>query len=147
VLAFDKIMDVVQIYAVLLDPDGGFRGHVQCPGGPGPRRLVIRVGADTTPGCVPGPIPAGRWTVRLDLDRHKRAAPYELTVRGRTADGETPVRQRPERERAPATGGVPGWYRGLERDLAEIHAWAWPEKTPGVEFVFDLPAPVAEAVT
>jgi hypothetical protein len=123
VLAYDKIMDVVQIYAVLLDPDGGFRGHVQCPGGPGPRRLVIRVGADATPGCVPGPIPAGRWTVRLDLDRHKRAAPYRLTVRARPAGregGDPPAPARPAAARAdatpPATGTrareAPGWYRG-----------------------------------
>ncbi|MGW0481889.1 CehA/McbA family metallohydrolase [Nonomuraea sp. NPDC003214] len=116
-LAYDKVMDVVQIYAVLLDPAGTFRGHVQCPGGPGPRRLVIRVGRhDATPGCVPGPVPPGRWTVRLDLDRHKRAAPYELTVRARPA-GEpvtAAVRAVPRERPAPgevARGGA-GWYRG-----------------------------------
>lgn len=75
-LECDKIVDVVQISAVLLEPDGTFRRHAQRPGGPGPRRLVPRVGAsDTTPGCVAGPIPAGGWTVRLDLDRYKVAAP------------------------------------------------------------------------
>ncbi|WP_049575072.1 CehA/McbA family metallohydrolase [Nonomuraea sp. SBT364] len=122
VLEYDKIMDVVQIYAVLLEPDGTFRGHVQCPGGPGPRRLVIRVGHDeATPGCVPGPIPPGRWTVRLDLDRHKQAAPYTLTVRARTADGRageaartatgaTPVVAGPRARRAVKAAG--GWYRG-----------------------------------
>ncbi|WP_336205342.1 CehA/McbA family metallohydrolase [Nonomuraea sp. LPB2021202275-12-8] len=112
VLEYDKIVDVVQIYAVLLQPDGAFRGHVQCPGGPGPRRLVIGVGtADATPGCVPGPIPAGRWTVRLDLDRHKAAAPYRLTVRGRT--GGTPgVRAEAVRAAAENVAGGPGWYRG-----------------------------------
>ena len=34
----------------------------------------------------------------------------------------------------------------LERDLAEIHVWAWPEETPAVEFVFDLPEVVARVV-
>ncbi|MEV1243542.1 hypothetical protein ACIBO2_10250 [Nonomuraea sp. NPDC050022] len=42
--------------------------------------------------------------------------------------------------------GVAGSLSQLERDLAEIHAWAWPENTPGVEFVFDLPEDVAVLV-
>ncbi|WP_432871361.1 hypothetical protein [Microbispora rosea] len=42
--------------------------------------------------------------------------------------------------------GVAASLSQLERDLAEIHAWAWPESTPGVEFTFDLPAEVAEVV-
>jgi len=43
--------------------------------------------------------------------------------------------------------GVAGSLSQLERDLAEIHARAWPEDTPGVAFVFDPPTPVAEVVT
>ncbi|MCG5213785.1 CehA/McbA family metallohydrolase [Streptosporangium sp. KLBMP 9127] len=122
VLEYDKIMDVVQIYAVLLEPDGTFRGHVQCPGGPGPRRLTIGIGTATaTPGCVPGPIPAGRWTVRLDLDRHKLPAPYRLTV---TATRGTGTPGGPAREIGPVpaepTGG-PGWYRG-ELHSHSIHS-------------------------
>ncbi|MEV4067105.1 hypothetical protein [Nonomuraea dietziae] len=51
-LEYDKIEDVVQISAVLLEPDGTFRRHVWRPGGPGPRRLVTRAGAsDATPGA------------------------------------------------------------------------------------------------
>ncbi|MFB4283216.1 MULTISPECIES: hypothetical protein [unclassified Nonomuraea] len=42
--------------------------------------------------------------------------------------------------------GVAGSLSQLERDLAEVHAWAWPEDVPGVEFVFDLPAEVAGVV-
>jgi len=42
--------------------------------------------------------------------------------------------------------GVASSLSQLERDLAEIHAWAWPEETPGVEFVFDLPEEVAGVV-
>jgi hypothetical protein len=42
--------------------------------------------------------------------------------------------------------GVAGSLSQLERDLAAVHAWAWPEDTPGVEFVFDLPADVAGLV-
>ncbi|MGN9844342.1 hypothetical protein ACTMTI_40080 [Nonomuraea sp. H19] len=42
--------------------------------------------------------------------------------------------------------GVAGSLSQMERDLAEIHAWAWPEDTPGVEFVFDLPEDVAGVV-
>ncbi|MGW0808266.1 hypothetical protein [Nonomuraea sp. NPDC002799] len=39
--------------------------------------------------------------------------------------------------------GVAGSLSQLERDLTEIHAWAWPASIPGVEFVFDLPEDVA----
>ncbi|GAA1638606.1 hypothetical protein GCM10009733_039690 [Nonomuraea maheshkhaliensis] len=42
--------------------------------------------------------------------------------------------------------GVASSLSRLERDLAEIHAWAWPAETPGVEFVFDLPEEIAEVV-
>ncbi|GGO78028.1 hypothetical protein [Nonomuraea cavernae] len=42
--------------------------------------------------------------------------------------------------------GLAGSLSQLERDLAEIHAWAWPANTPGVEFVFDLPDDVAMLV-
>ncbi|GAA1521945.1 hypothetical protein GCM10009677_63740 [Sphaerisporangium rubeum] len=42
--------------------------------------------------------------------------------------------------------GVASSLSQLERDLAGIHAWAWPEEPPGVEFVFDLPAEAAEVV-
>ncbi|NBE94766.1 hypothetical protein FE391_26800 [Nonomuraea sp. KC401] len=114
VLEYDKIVDVVQIYAVLLEPDGTFRGHVQCPGGPGPRRLVIRVGTDGAgPGCVAGPVPAGRWTVRLDLDRHKAPAPYTLTVHATPATGAAPATRSAGREaRLREPIGGTGWYRG-----------------------------------
>ncbi|GAA2205781.1 hypothetical protein GCM10009850_012390 [Nonomuraea monospora] len=42
--------------------------------------------------------------------------------------------------------GVAGSLSQLERDLTEVHAWAWPEDTPGVKFVFDLPEEVAGMV-
>ncbi|MFG1706922.1 hypothetical protein ACFLIM_27390 [Nonomuraea sp. M3C6] len=42
--------------------------------------------------------------------------------------------------------GVASSLSQMERDLAEIHAWAWAEDTPGVEFVFDLPEDVAVVV-
>jgi hypothetical protein len=42
--------------------------------------------------------------------------------------------------------GVAGSLSQMERDLAEVHAWAWPENTPSVEFVFDLPEDVAAVV-
>ncbi|MEW9547932.1 hypothetical protein [Nonomuraea sp. NPDC050783] len=42
--------------------------------------------------------------------------------------------------------GVASSLSQLERDLTDIHAWAWPEEPPGVEFVFDLPEDVAGVV-
>lgn len=88
-LRFDKVVDAFQLYAGLLDPDGVFRGHVQCPGGPGPRDSRIRIGATSaTPGSLAGPIPSGRWTVRIDLDRCTRSGRWELDVR--SWDGQEP---------------------------------------------------------
>lgn len=43
--------------------------------------------------------------------------------------------------------GVASSLSQMERDLAEIHAWAWPQDTPGVDFVFDLPEEVAAVVS
>lgn len=42
--------------------------------------------------------------------------------------------------------GVASSLSRMERDLAALHAWAWPEDPPGVEFVFDLPEDVAGLV-
>ncbi|MEU4235102.1 hypothetical protein AB0F17_63450 [Nonomuraea sp. NPDC026600] len=42
--------------------------------------------------------------------------------------------------------GVASSLSQLECDLAEIHAWAWPERPPGVGFIFDLPEDVARVV-
>ncbi|MFI7706295.1 hypothetical protein [Nonomuraea sp. NPDC049480] len=43
--------------------------------------------------------------------------------------------------------GVASSLSQMERDLAEIHTWAWPQDTPGVDFVFDLPEEVAAVVS
>jgi hypothetical protein len=43
--------------------------------------------------------------------------------------------------------GVASSLSQMEHDLAEIHAWAWPQDTPGVDFVFDLPEEVAAVVS
>lgn len=89
-LRFDKRVDEFQLYAALFDPSGAFRGHVQCPGGPGPRDSRIRIGATSaTPGSLPGEIRPGRWTARIDLDRCTRSGTYDLTVWA--WDGEEPV--------------------------------------------------------
>ncbi len=42
--------------------------------------------------------------------------------------------------------GVADSLSQLERDLSELHAWAWPGDPPGVEFLFDLPEDMADLV-
>ncbi|MFV0429941.1 MAG: CehA/McbA family metallohydrolase [Arachnia sp.] len=80
-LDFDKVVDRFQLYAALFDPDHRFRGHVQCPGGTGRRNLSFWVGPDSSsPGAIPGEVPPGQWTVRVDLDRHREAGNYHLRV-------------------------------------------------------------------
>lgn len=80
-LDFVKVTDQFQLYAALFDPNGTFRGHVQCPGGPGPReqRFVISE-LTASPGCVAGAIVPGEWTVRIDLDRFRESGEFSLRV-------------------------------------------------------------------
>ncbi len=115
-LAFEKVVDEFQLYGSLFTPDGSFRGHVQCPGGPGPRRLSFTVAeAGSSWGCLDGPIPAGTWTARIDLDRFVIAGEYDLTVTALAAyaghredlpeTGTAP-------EASPSAITLPGWVRG-----------------------------------
>lgn len=81
-LAFTKVVDEFQLYAALFDATGVFRGHVQCPGGPGHRELRFTVAQrGSSWGCIDGPLTPGTWTVRIDLDRFVVAGDYALTVR------------------------------------------------------------------
>lgn len=116
-LDFEKVTDCFQLYAAALDPEGFLRGHVQCPGDPGPRRLAFEVGeghADL--GCHAGPLPSGEWTIRIDLDRFTQGGSYELRVYVGDADAAAvaPVRRtRGERAAsAPAPQAPPTWLRG-----------------------------------
>lgn len=80
-LDYLKVTDRFQLYAALFDPAGVLRGHVQCPGGPGPRALRFAIAThEASPGCIPGPIPGGEWTIRIDLDRFREAGEYSLRV-------------------------------------------------------------------
>lgn len=115
-LAFDKVVDEFQLYAALFDQAGVFRGHVQCPGGPGPRILqFVAAPRGSSWGCIDGDILPGTWTVRVDLDRFVIAGSYELRVTGLT---EAP--QSPEHSPgggipatgAPADAPLAGWVRG-----------------------------------
>lgn len=80
-LEYVKVTDAFQLYGALFDPSGNFRGHVQCPGGPGPQRLTILTGTRVaTPGAIAGPIPSGTWTVRIDFDRFTQDGDFALNV-------------------------------------------------------------------
>lgn len=80
-LDFVKVTDWFQLYAALFDPSGTFRGHVQCPGGPGPREQRFTVSEfSASPGCIVGAIEPGQWTVRIDLDRFRESGDFSLRV-------------------------------------------------------------------
>lgn len=115
-LEFDKVVDEFQLYGALFEPDGSFRGHVQCPGGPGQRRLQFTVAASGSSwGCLDGDMPAGTWMARIDLDRFVIAGDFRLTVSALTAapvcreqvsePGTMPTGTKPTIE-------LPGWVRG-----------------------------------
>ncbi|MGP3776881.1 CehA/McbA family metallohydrolase [Streptomyces sp. SDT5-1] len=119
-LDFDKVTDRFQLYAAALDPDGFLRGHVQCPGDPGPRRLAFEVGEGrASPGCHAGPLPPGEWTIRIDLDRFTQGGRYELRVFVDEAAAAPPpvgaTRTAPHHTTKPSDG-PPTWLRG------ELHA-------------------------
>jgi len=115
-LAFDKRVDEFQLYGALIDPEGRLRGHVQCPGGPGPRRSVFTVAsAGSSWGCLDGPITPGRWTVRVDLDRFVVAGDYRLAVRGLTSLPEVP-----ETGAITAPSGPPS----ADAAVTELTGWA-----------------------
>ncbi|WP_425825056.1 CehA/McbA family metallohydrolase [Streptomyces fractus] len=113
-LDFEKVTDCFQLYAAALDPGGFLRGHVQCPGDPGPRRLFFEVGEErATPGCHAGALPAGEWTIRIDLDRFTRGGSYELRVFvGESAGGVTPVQGREVGAKSSASSEPSTWLRG-----------------------------------
>lgn len=80
-LDFVKVTDQFQLYAALFDPNGTFRGHVQCPGGPGSREQRFVISESTvSPGCIAGVIVPGQWTVRIDLDRFRESGEFSLRV-------------------------------------------------------------------
>src|SRR5665647_3080532 len=116
-LDFVKVTDRFQLYAALLEPSGLLRGHVQCPGGPGPRaqRFVITP-AVASAGCVSGPIAPGRWTVRIDLDRFRESGHYELRVILDSAEGASrpaaPAPSFEQRVDMPAAGNTAVWLKG-----------------------------------
>lgn len=127
-LDFDKVTDRFQLYAALIDPAGALRGHVQCPGGPGPRELSFDISARTaSEGCIPGPIPAGEWTLRIDLDRFREPGRYALRLiadadpaelRAATAPGEVAPARADLADSAPAAAE---WLRG-ELHVHSVHS-------------------------
>lgn len=133
-LEFDKVTDRFQLYAALVDPNGVFRGHVQCPGGPGPRSLSFEIGPDgASPGCIAGPVPPGEWMLRIDLDRFREAGEYTLRLIADPAEPTSadPTSADPTVDRAPATAAVQGarsaesargeWIRG-ELHVHTVHS-------------------------
>jgi predicted metal-dependent phosphoesterase TrpH len=96
----------------------GFRGMAAAE-----RREIFLGLCEATPGFVPGPLPAGRWTVIVPV--YAAVVPTLVTVRIRLEQGPATQSSRP----GPLPGTVraePGWYRG---DLhchttASTDAWA-----------------------
>lgn len=121
-LVYEKITDRFQLYAALLDPHGLLRGHVQCPGPAGPRDLRLTVAEDhASPGCIPGVIEAGSWTLRIDLDRFRETGNYKISVVGTLSDAETAAPEIPPLDAGRAASVLlaqgsgeeaPQWLRG-----------------------------------
>lgn len=126
-LDYDKVTDRFQLYAALIDPEGVLRGHVQCPGGPGPRALRFHISEQSaSPGCVAGPIAAGEWTLRIDLDRFREPGTYALRLIADEAgfESDTTVPASPGRDdAAPVSSNLPadGWIRG-ELHVHTVHS-------------------------
>jgi hypothetical protein len=77
----------------------------------GARQDVFVASDDASPGCWPGPIPAGRWHVALGLYRVAEAG-VEVVVEVRTSDAARgPAPPLPPRPEGPLRRG-PAWYAG-----------------------------------
>jgi predicted metal-dependent phosphoesterase TrpH len=108
----------------LFDPRGHGYGSQGFRGMAGAERREIFVGLrEATPGFVPGPLPAGRWTVIMPV--YVAVLPTLVTVRIRMEQGPPSHVSKP----GPLPGVVraePGWYRGDLHchTVASTDAWA-----------------------
>lgn len=107
----------------LFDPRGCDHGSPGFRGMTGAERREVFLGLrEATPGFVPGPLPAGRWTVMVPV--FLAVLPTRLTVRIRMPRGRGGEPARP----GPLPGVVrdrPGWYRGDLHCHTEASSDAW----------------------
>jgi hypothetical protein len=130
------------------------------PGGPrgarhnNPVRDFAIEAARATPGYLPGPIEAGRWTVVMDTFRVLGRVDWRLEIECDTA----PVPDHAPFVATPAAPRGPGWYRGDLHahtlhsdgswDIADLVAWA---RGRGLDFMtltdHNTPSGHAEAMS
>ncbi|HHY57926.1 MAG TPA: CehA/McbA family metallohydrolase [Chloroflexi bacterium] len=94
----------------LFDPHG-FRGARHCSGA----RHAVAIGAHVaTPGYLPGPLPAGEWSVQIDTHRILPGAPlhYTVEVEIEATDDLTAVSASPQGKPGMVARCEAGWYRG-----------------------------------
>ena len=95
----------------VLDPHG-FRGaaHRHAPG------ETIQIGEESaSPGFIPGPLPAGEWTVRVDTHLIMPGAEVKMELQAEWTDDQADAGRPPAGQAAPAAarqGRGPGWYLG-----------------------------------
>lgn len=110
-LQFSKVVDAFQLYLSVHDPQGRFRGHVQCPGPSGPRVQTLWIADDgASPGSLAGPIAEGEWRAQIDLDRHKQGGEYRLEISA--VVGPAASYAAPAYPAVPVVNPAPGWYHG-----------------------------------
>jgi hypothetical protein len=102
------------LHLTLFDPDG-FRGARHRPGEPrdgGVHHTVELSPAHATPGYLPGPIPAGEWSIVIDTHMILPVAPVRyriaIDVSSEPQQAAAPV---PRQAQAPERRSS-GWYRG-----------------------------------
>ncbi len=100
---------IVNLVTLTVFDPHGFRGAGHRSGGD---HHVCLTAAEATPGYLPGPLPAGEWTVQLDTHMIMPGAPvhYRLDVTPRTEASRPPSAAAPPRPTPPQRGA--GWYRG-----------------------------------
>lgn len=101
----------VQLYLSIHGPDG-FRGNRMNLSGYGELSTELWIGVDDAgPGCLPGPIAAGEWTLQIDIDFLEKDIEYTLDIYAvygecdQASAGENRSVERIIRK-------LPGWYKG-----------------------------------
>jgi hypothetical protein len=120
---------VCQLFLSLFDP-AGFRGCHMQPGAQGEVDLVLWVAPeDASRGGIPGELPAGSWTIQIDVERTAEVAEYLLTVVAE--QGEPRPALSVSYPEGYVSRAAAGWYRG------ELHAHSHESdgKTPVAEVV------------
>ncbi len=134
--------DLTNLITLSVYDPNGFRGAGHRGGA---EHRVSLAASQATPGYLPGPLPAGEWTVELDTHRIMPGEPvnYWLEVTVRNSLDASPAASRAANA-SPVTRRGPGWYRGdlhththhSDADGLSVAGLVTAARRAGLDFIF-----------